>query len=117
MEIMDLMVVKRDGRREYYKRDKIISGLKKALEKRPITDDQFKKLLNSIELELQRLKKNEVTSQQIGQIIMKCLKKVDQVAYIRYASVYESFKDAQDFKKELNNLLKNKIGNKKINLK
>lgn len=105
MEILDLAIVKRDGRRESYSRDKMIKGLKRALEKRPITDDNFKKLVHAIERDLQALRKNEVASPQVGQIVMKHLRKVDQVAYIRFASVYESFADAQTFRKELNKLL------------
>jgi len=108
VELLDLAIVKRDGRRESYSREKLISGLKKSFEKRPITEDDFKKLIHSIERELQRLKKNEITSRQVGAVVMKQLKKVDQVAYIRYASVYESFKDAQEFRKELNKLIKEK---------
>jgi len=108
------MIVKRDGRKESYSREKIVSGLKKALEKRPTTDEKFKKLLHAIERDLQVLKKNEVTTEQVGQIIMKHLKKADQVAYIRFASVYQSFKDAQEFKRELNKLI-NKKGDKKDN--
>jgi transcriptional repressor NrdR len=106
VEILDLVVVKRDGRKETYSREKIVKGLKRALEKRPITDDGFKKLTNSIERDLQILRKSEVTSDQIGQIVMKNLKRFDQVAYIRFASVYESFKDAHEFRRELNKLLK-----------
>jgi transcriptional repressor NrdR len=106
VEILDLAIVKRDGRKESYSRDKLVNGLKKALEKRPITDENFKKLVSRIERDLQLLRKNEITSQQIGQAIMKELRKTDQVAYIRYASVYESFKDAQTFHRELNKLLK-----------
>ena len=108
MEILDLMIVKRDGRKETYDREKVVKGLKKALEKRSVTEDKFKKLIHSIERDIQVLSKNEITSSQIGQIIMKHLKKVDQVAYIRFASVYESFKDAQTFRKELNKLLDNR---------
>ncbi|MCX6795777.1 MAG: transcriptional regulator NrdR [Candidatus Falkowbacteria bacterium] len=108
VELLDLAIVKRDGRRESYSREKLVSGLKKSFEKRPITEDNFKKLVHSIEREMQRLKKNEITSRQVGAIVMKQLKKVDQVAYIRYASVYESFKDAQEFRKELNKLIKEK---------
>lgn len=108
IEILDLMIVKRDGRKESYSRDKLVRGLKKALEKRSITDDKFKKLVHAIERDLQVIKKSEITTNKIGQIIMKHLKKVDQVAYIRFASVYEDFKDAQEFRKELNKLLKTK---------
>ncbi len=113
VEILDLTIVKSNGKREAYLREKMVSGLKKALEKRSITDDTFKKLVNGVERSLQMLRKNEVTSNQIGQIVMKHLKKVDQVAYIRFASVYESFKDAHTFRRELNKLLKSKKGVKK----
>lgn len=112
MEILNLAIVKRDGRKENYSRDKLMKGLKRALEKRPITEDDFKKLVNKIERDLQLLRKNEITSKQIGQAIMKHLRKVDQVAYIRYASVYESFKDAHAFRAELNKLLRKKKYNK-----
>ncbi len=108
MEILNLTIVKRNGRREAYTRDKLVVGLKKALEKRPITEENFKKLINKIERDLQLLKKGEITSQQVGQAIMKELRKVDQVAYIRYASVYESFKDAHIFQEELDKLLAGK---------
>jgi transcriptional repressor NrdR len=113
IEILDLSVVKRDGRREMYSQDKLICGLKKALEKRPITEERFKKLINLIERDLQVLRKSEVTTDQIGQIVMKYLKKTDQVAFIRFASVYQSFKDVQTFQKELNKLLKSKRRRKK----
>jgi transcriptional repressor NrdR len=108
IELLDLVIVKRDGRRESYSREKLVGGLKKACEKRPITEDLFKKLVHSTERDLQRLKKTEITSKQIGQAVMKNLKKLDPIAYIRYASVYESFKDAQEFRKELNKLIKEK---------
>ncbi len=113
VEILDLSIVKRDGRKEAYGREKLIKGLRKALEKRPITDDNFKKLVNSIERDLQAMRKSEITSSQVGQVLMKHLKRIDQVAYIRFASVYESFKDAQTFRRELNKLL----GNKKREIK
>lgn len=108
IEILDLTIVKRDGRKEVYNRDKLIRGLNKSLEKRPITEDKFKKLVTAIERDIQVLRKSEITTPQIGQIIMKHLKKVDQVAFIRFASVYQQFKDVQTFHRELNKLLKNK---------
>ncbi len=108
MEILDLTIVKRDGQKESYSREKLIKGLNKALEKRSITEDRFKKLTHSIERDMQILRKSEITSNQVGQIVMKYLKKFDQVAYIRFASVYESFKDAQTFRRELNKLLSGK---------
>lgn len=113
IEILDLSVVKRDGRKEVYDKDKLVRGLKKALEKRPITEEKFKQLVNSVERDIQALRKNEVTSNQIGQIIMKYLKKVDQVAYIRFASVYQSFKDLQTFQRELDKLTEGKRKTKK----
>lgn len=108
IEILDLSIVKRDGRKEVYSREKLIKGLKRSLEKRPVTEDKFKKLVNSVERDLQVMRKSEVTSDEVGHIVMKYLKKVDQVAYIRFASVYQSFKDVQTFQKELNKLLKSK---------
>lgn len=112
IEILDLSLVKRDGRKETYTREKLVKGLKKALEKRSITEERFKKLVNSIERDLQALRKNEVTSSQVGQIVMKHLKRTDKVAYIRFASVYQSFEDVQTFQRELNKLLRSK-GKKK----
>jgi transcriptional repressor NrdR len=111
LEILDVSLIKRDGRREAYSRDKLVSGLKKASEKR-INDDKFKKLIHMIERDIQALKTNEVSSQDVGKIVMKNLKKVDQIAYIRYASVYESFKNVQEFKRELNKLLGGKNSKK-----
>lgn len=112
IELLELIILKRDGRRESYSREKLVGGLKKACEKRPITEDNFKRLIHSIERDLQRLKKGEITSKQIGMAVMKNLKKLDPIAYIRYASVYESFKDASEFRKEINKLLDSKKGNK-----
>jgi transcriptional repressor NrdR len=108
MEILDLTVVKRDGKKELYNREKLISGLRKALEKRPIDDDGFKKLVHNIEKDIQQLRKNEINSEEIGAIVMKHLKDADIVAYIRFASVYESFDDAKDFFDTLNKIVKSK---------
>lgn len=107
LEILDLVVLKRDGRRESYSRDKLIAGIKKSSEKR-INDENFKKLVHTIERDIQALKKDEISSQDMGKIVMKNLKKTDKISYIRYASVYESFKTVEDFKRELNKLLKSK---------
>jgi transcriptional repressor NrdR len=104
MEILDLTVLKRDGEKEVYSRDKMVAGLRRALEKRPITDDDFKKLVHNIEREIQQLRQSEVESSQIGKAVIKHLKEIDIVAYIRFASVYESFKDADDFMAFLNKL-------------
>jgi len=108
IELLDLMIIKRDGRKEVYSKEKLVCGLKRSLEKRLVNEEAFKKLVNAIERDLQALKKSEVLSSQIGKIIMKELKKVDKVAFIRFASVYESFEDLQVFQEKLNKLLKNK---------
>jgi transcriptional repressor NrdR len=103
-EILDLTVVKRDGRREAYMREKLESGLRKALQKRAITAEAFKELVNQIERDLQRRKKNEVTTREIGEIVMNRLKHVDTVAYIRFASVYRAFEDVKTFQEALEHL-------------
>ena|SRR5688572_24034746 len=105
MEILDLALVKRDGRREPYLRDKLEAGLKKALEKRPCDQERFKSLVGSIERDIQKLKKEEITSEEIGEIVMSRLREFDTVAYIRFASVYRSFADVQTFQDELQKLL------------
>jgi len=105
-EILDLTVVKRDGRREPYSKDKLANGLKRSLEKRPFTTEQFKSLLQKIERDIQRRRKAELTSPEIGEIVMKRLKSFDQIAYIRFASVYRSFQDVSGFTDELKGLVK-----------
>jgi transcriptional repressor NrdR len=116
VELLDLAVVKRDGRREMYRREKIATGLRKALEKRPFTEDQFQTLLGEVERVIGRTRRDEITSSEIGEIVMNCLKKFDKIAYIRFASVYRSFEDVDEFAKELGALLsspKKKRKNKK----
>lgn len=104
VEILNMTVVKRDSRREPYSRDKVENGLKKALEKRPMTSDRLKRLIAQIERDIQIRGRIEITTQDIGEIIMKRLHKVDQVAYIRFASVYRQFQDVASFQQELNKL-------------
>lgn len=105
MEILDLMVVKRNGTREPYSKEKLVAGLSRALEKRPITQDAFKKLIGRIEQQIGNATAGgEITSADVGAIVMQQLKKVDQVAYIRFASVYRQFKDVAEFKRELKKL-------------
>jgi transcriptional repressor NrdR len=108
LEILDINILKRNGKSESYQRDKLVSGLKRAFEKRPITDDQFKKLINEIERDIQSLRKSEVLSEQVGQIVMNHLKKQDKVAFIRFASVYKSFQDVEEFAEELEKLINKK---------
>ncbi len=112
-EILDLTVVKRDGRREAYSREKLESGLRKALQKRPVTAERFKDLVNAIERDLQKTRKNEVTSGVIGEIVMDRLKQFDKVAYIRFASVYRAFEDVKTFQEALENLTARKRPKKK----
>lgn len=104
VEILDLRVVKRDGRGEPYSREKLADGLRKSLEKRPYTQADFKGLVSRIERDLQRQRREEITSRELGEVVMKHLKDFDQVAYIRFASVYRSFTDAGDFRDELKRL-------------
>lgn len=112
MEILDLAVIKRDGHRENYSKSKLIKGLRTSLEKRQYLEDDFQKLIREVERDIQKKANSEITSKQIGEIVMKRLKAFDQVAYIRYASVYRSFKDAKTFQKELNRLIKQKKNSK-----
>lgn len=108
VEILGLSVIKQNGTKDNYSRDKLVRGLKKAIEKRPIAENDFKKLINSIERDLQALNKSEVSSEKIGKIVMKYLKKIDKIAYIRFASVYRDFKDLEMFQEELDRFSRKK---------
>jgi transcriptional repressor NrdR len=101
IELLDIVVVKSDGRRESYMREKIERGIKQSLSKRPYTADKFNRLLHSIERDIQKRKKREISSKDIGEIVMKHLRNFDKVAYIRFASVYRDFRDVKTFEKEL----------------
>jgi len=113
VELLDLVVVKRDGVREAYSREKMERGLRKSLEKRPITDARFRGLLHGIERDIQRKNANELTSQEVGEVVMEQLKAYDTVAYIRFASVYYQFEDAATFQEELEGLLRSAKAKKK----
>lgn len=104
MEILDLTVVKRDGRTEPYIREKIESGIRKAFEKRPLSRDDFHALVSGIEQDIQKIGKEQISSRDIGNIVMKRIKSKDQVAYIRFASVYRKFEDVDEFVKEAKKL-------------
>lgn len=99
------MVVKKDGRREKLDRAKVLAGLTKACEKRPISVDTIEGLATRIEKHFQENSSNEISSQSIGEMVMLELFKLDQVAYVRFASVYREFKDINQFMEELKNLL------------
>lgn len=102
IEILDLTVLKRDGSRQLYSREKLERGLRTAFEKRDHTDQTFKKIISSVEQEIQKKATNgEITSNLIGELVMKAIRKVDKVAYIRFASVYRQFEDIDEFKEAI----------------
>ena len=101
VELLDIIVVKRDGSRESYMRDKVENGIRRSLSKRPFTQEKFHRLVHSLERDIQKKKKREISSAEIGEIVMKHLRSFDKVAYIRFASVYRDFKDVKTFEKEL----------------
>ncbi len=105
LEDVPLMVVKKNGQREMFDRNKLMTGLLKACEKRTISQNRLDKLVDSIEQELRNEMKQEVRSTEIGELVMNGLKEIDEVAYVRFASVYRQFKDVNKFKQELERLL------------
>jgi len=100
------MVAKKDGRREVYDRMKIVAGLKKACEKRPVSSEAIEQVVDRIERGLQERGEKEIPSSVLGEAIMRELHKLDQVAYVRFASVYRDFKDVGEFMRELEDLIK-----------
>lgn len=100
----DLQVVKRDASREDFDRNKLINGLKKAIEKRPIESLQVELLISDVVATLEETFDQEVPSEKIGALIMERLKKIDKIAYVRYASVYKDFRDINELAKEVNKL-------------
>ena len=117
-ELLDLIVVKQDGAREGYSRSKLEKGLVHSLTKRPYTQERFRQLVNMIERDVQKkaakawsehtTKYKEITSKDIGEIVMKHLKKFDKVAYIRFASIYRAFEDVETFQHEVRSLMNKK---------
>ncbi|MDH5715338.1 MAG: transcriptional regulator NrdR [Candidatus Aminicenantes bacterium] len=99
------MVIKKDGRRETFDRQKILRGLLKACEKRPISVTTLEELIDTIEQKLQERSEREIPTSEIGSFIMERLKELDKVAYVRFASVYREFKDINEFMEELKALL------------
>mgnify|MGYP002512943089 FL=1 len=108
IETVPIIVVKRDKSREVFDRNKLTAGILRACEKRPVSIDQIEKVVDSIEAKLQSSLDREVTSGYIGELTMDELKSVDEVAYVRFASVYRQFKDINTFMEELNKLLNEK---------
>ncbi|HEX4646788.1 MAG TPA: transcriptional regulator NrdR, partial [Verrucomicrobiae bacterium] len=104
IEREDLMVIKRDGRREQFSREKLLSGLKKAFQKRPVSPQVIEDLLEKIVNEITDKYDREVPGSEIGERVMAGLRAIDEVAYVRFASVYRRFQEATDFVHEVNKL-------------
>jgi len=100
------MVIKKDGSRESFDHTKLLNGITKACEKRPIAVEETMKIVSRIEEKIQETEGKEIPSKDVGELVMEELKKIDDVAYVRYASVYRSFRDINEFMTELNGLLK-----------
>lgn len=105
VEEVPLKVIKKDGRREDYDRHKLMNGIVKACEKRPVGMEQIENLVQDIEQQIEKEGKREMGSKKIGEIVMKKLYKIDEVAYVRFASVYRQFKDISQFMHEVKGLL------------
>jgi transcriptional repressor NrdR len=105
VETLPLLVIKKDGTREPFNRDKILNGLLKACEKRPVSNEQLLEVQTFVEGQIQNAFNREISSQDIGELVMKKLKEIDEVAYVRFASVYRQFKDVNSFLEELNEML------------
>ena len=105
VESMPMVVIKRDGSRQTFDRRKLVNGMLRACEKRPVSLAQLEKIGEEIEQELQNSLEREISTERVGELVMDKLKSVDEVAYVRFASVYRQFKDINTFMRELNKLL------------
>jgi transcriptional repressor NrdR len=110
IEEVPLIVIKKDQRREVFERQKILNGLLRACEKRPVSLSAIEQLVDSVEKELRNRMDQEIPSEMIGELVMTGLKKIDEVAYVRFASVYRQFEDVATFMHELHTLLQKKHG-------
>ena len=106
IESLPIIVIKKDKSRETFNRNKLMTGLLRACEKRPVSIDTLDRMIDEIEVIIQNSLDREVSSEKIGELVMDKLKKIDEVAYVRFASVYRQFKDINTFMNELNKLLK-----------
>ena len=104
VEDFDITIVKKDGRREQFNREKLKTGIMKSCEKRPISVAQIDLVVDDIEAEIRRMDSKEVTSKQIGSIVMKKLRKLDKIAYIRFAAVYREMEEIEELERELKKL-------------
>ena len=111
VESMPMVVIKRDGSRQTFDRRKLVNGMLRACEKRPVSLAQLEKIGEEIEQELQNSLEREISTERVGELVMDKLKSVDEVAYVRFASVYRQFKDINTFMRELNKLLNEDEGN------
>ncbi len=105
IQTSNLVIIKKDKRREEFNRDKLTSGIRRACEKRPLPTGAVEKLVDEVENELHRLGKAEIPSSAVGEIVMEKLKKLDHIAYIRFASVYRDFADITSLKREVDTLI------------
>ncbi len=105
IDVLPIMVVKRNGSRERFDRNKILNGLLKSCEKRPISREQLEGIVNSVEHKIRNQMEDEVESTVIGELVMEYLSKLDEISYVRFASVYREFKDIENFRMELDKLL------------
>ncbi len=108
VELLDIIVVKENGERQSYIREKVEGGIRRALTKRPYTQERVHQLVRLIERDIQKKKRREISSKDIGEIVMKQLHSFDKIAYVRFASVYRDFKDVKTFEKELKKLKEKK---------
>jgi transcriptional repressor NrdR len=108
VEEIPLIVVKKDGNRQAYDRNKLLTGIIRACEKRPVSMDTIEQMVNEIEKNLYNSMEKEITSQYIGEMVMNSLKNIDEVSYVRFASVYRQFKDLNTFMDELKKMLDEK---------
>lgn len=106
IEYTPIMVIKKNGVRQQFDRTKIINGMLRSCEKRPVSTQTIEKAVDEIEAELNNMMVKEIDSTKIGEMVIEKLKQLDEIAYVRFASVYRQFKDINEFKKEINKLLK-----------
>lgn len=106
IETMPIMVIKKSGVRQEFDRRKLLTGIRHACEKRPVSLEMMEKVVSEIEMQISNSLMQEVEAEKIGEMVMERLKKIDEVAYVRFASVYRQFKDINTFKEELEKLLK-----------
>ncbi len=106
IEYTPIVVIKKNGIRQQFDRNKIINGMLRACEKRPVPLNVIERTVDEIEMELNNSMEKEIEASKIGEIVIQKLREIDEIAYVRFASVYRQFKDINEFKKELNKLLK-----------